>query len=161
VDVFEAATAGDLERIQQLVVNEPSVVEAWSQDGFTALHLASHYGHEAVAETLLRHGASIDTPSRNDMKVTPIHAAAAGRSRELVSLLLTYGAEPNARQRHGWTALHAAAQHGDTEMVRVLLDAHAEPGLANDDGRTPLDLAREEGHQEVVALLENWTPGES
>ena len=161
LDIFEAAAVGDLKRVQALIVNEPAVVEAWSPDGFTALHLAAFFGHEEAAEALLRHGALIDVASRDRMQVTPLHSAAAANRRQLISLLLTFGADPNSRQAGGWTPLHSAAANGDQQTVDLLLDAHAEPGLANDEGKTPAQLARDKGHDEVARRLESWTPGET
>ena len=52
---------------------------AWSDDGFTALHYACFFGTPEAAAVLLDAGAAIDEPSRNDMGVRPINAAAAGQ----------------------------------------------------------------------------------
>ena len=54
--------------------------------------------------------------------------------------LLDAGADPNVRQRHGWTPLQGAAQHGDAELVDRLLAAGADPGgrqRRGHDGRRP------------------------
>ncbi|HEX7222533.1 MAG TPA: ankyrin repeat domain-containing protein [Candidatus Limnocylindrales bacterium] len=67
--------------------------------------------------------------------------------------LLGAGADPNARQRHGYTPLHAAAENGNEAMVERLLDAGADPAAATDDGRTPADLARAGGHDKLASRL--------
>jgi ankyrin repeat protein len=86
--------------------------------------------------------------------VTPLHSAAAGRSREIVHALLEAGADANARQSGGFTAIQAAAQNGDPEMARDLLAHGADTSAAtDDDGRTALAIAEAEGHDEVAALL--------
>ena len=91
--------------------------------------------------------------SRNPMKVTPLHSAAAGRHNALVQVLLGGGAPVNAKQEHGWTALHAAAQNGDQGMVDLLLKYGANPKARNDDGLTPDQLAHEKGHAEIAERL--------
>ena len=68
--------------------------------------------------------------SRNPMQNTPLHAAAAGRSKDAVRALLEHGADVNARQEGGWTALHAASQNGDVEMVRLLIAGGADVQIA-------------------------------
>ena len=83
----------------------------------------------------------------------PLHAAAAGKHRALVDLLLGSGADVNARQEGGWTALHAAAQDGDTPMIASLLAHGADANARNDAGQTPLTIARSHGQAEAVELL--------
>ena len=51
------------------------------------------------------------------MTGTPLHAAAAGSRTRSWPMLLEAGADPNKRQRHGFTPLHAAAANGDLGSV--------------------------------------------
>src|SRR5215468_9482447 len=39
--LFEAAAAGELERVERLVASDPSTVNTYSADGWTPLHLAA------------------------------------------------------------------------------------------------------------------------
>lgn len=152
LDLFEAAALGYHEVMIDLL-DSGDEIGAWSVDGFSALHLASFFGRVGTVRFLLDRGAAIDRPSRNGMKVTPLHSAAAGRHAGIAALLLAAGADPNARQQGGWTPLHAAAQNGDVNLVRALLDHGALAETENDDGRTPASLAQERGHTEVLGLL--------
>jgi ankyrin repeat protein len=95
----------------------------------------------------------VSARSDNDFWVQPLHSATAGAHAEIVEVLLAAGAEPNARQQHGWTPLHAAAENGDLRSLEALLAAGANPALRNDDGRSPWDLALESGHAELAARL--------
>lgn len=153
LDVFEAAAMGNNAALQQILSKDPGSAQRWSADGFTALHLAAFFSRAEAARELIRHGADFTAASRNGMKVTPLHSAAAAHSREIVRLLLEQGADANARQHGGWTALHAAAQAGDIEMIKDLLRYRADPVLRNDDGKTANDIAAEGGHAEVRQLL--------
>jgi ankyrin repeat protein len=85
--------------------------------------------------------------------VLPLHSAASGGHAEIVELLLEAGAEPDPRQRHGWTPLQAAAQNGNARSLEALLAAGADPELRNDDGQSAADLARAAGHDELAARL--------
>lgn len=153
LDVFEAATLGDVDRLHELLHENPSLLDARSPDDATALHFAAFFAQSETARLLVDHGADVHAVSPTFGGVTPLHSAAAGDSAEIVHLLLDAGADPNVRQNGGFTALHAAAQNGDTAMARDLLEHGAEVDAATDDGRTALAIAQEQGHDEVAALL--------
>ena len=153
LDVFEAATLGDADRVHELLHVDPSLVDARSPDDGTALHFAAFFAQPETAQLLVDHGADLHAVSPTFGNVTPLHSAAAGGSAEVVHLVLAAGADANARQNGGFTALHAAAQNGDAVMARDLLDHGAEPDPPTEDGRTALAIAEEQGHDEVAALL--------
>jgi uncharacterized protein len=153
LDIFEAASTGCLERVDDLLRRDPGLAAHWSADGFTPLHFACFFGQEAIALLLLQHGADAAAASRNPMRVTPLHSAAAARNLSIVRALLGHGAPPDARQQKGWTALHAAAQHGDRALAELLLKHGADRAPANEDGVTPAALARQRGHGELAELL--------
>jgi|1186.fasta_scaffold01887_5 ankyrin repeat protein len=149
LNVFEAATFGDLDRLTELLADDPELVDAMSGDGFTPLHLAAFFGQADAVRLLLARGASADRNGTGWMTGTPLHAAASGSHASVVRILVDAGADPNSRQRHGYTPLHSAAANGDLESVEALLDAGADPAGTNDDGETPLVLA-ERGDDLVI-----------
>ena len=155
IDVFEAATLGDTQRLRELLDADASLAHAWSPDRATALHFAVFFGQPETAALLVERGADVHAVSPTFGDVTPLHSAAAASANrtELVHLLLEAGADPNARQGAGFTALHEAAQNGDAAVATDLLDRGADPGAATDDGRTALSIAEEQGHEDVAALL--------
>ena len=152
-DIFEASALGRTDLVEDLLAQSPVLANAWSGDGFTPLHFAAFFGQDSVARILLEHHADPTAASRNAMKVTPLHSAAAGRHTAIVAALLNAGAPVNAKQQQGWTALHAAAQNGDQAMVDLLLKYGANPKARNDDGLTPEQLAHEKGHAEIAERL--------
>jgi ankyrin repeat protein len=141
LDVFEAATLGDLPRLRALLVGHGALAHAYSTDGFTPLHLAAFFSQPQAAEELFRNGADANAVAKNSMKVAVINSAAASGRADLVKLVLKAGADPNARQQMGYTALHAAAVHDNVEMAQALLDAGADPALKNDEGLTAAEKA--------------------
>ena len=127
LDVFEAAAVGRTDRLRELLDEDPGLANAWAEDGFQPLGLASFFGHVDAARLLVERGADVNSASRNDMKVMPLHSAVATGDPEtryeLAKLLLDNGADPNARQQDDYTPLMAADQHGD-DRLRELLTVH-------------------------------------
>jgi ankyrin repeat protein len=126
LDVFEASALGRTERLRVLLDTDPTLVNAWADDGFQPLGLASFFGQTEAARLLLERGADVSSASRNDMKVMPLHSAAATSKAEaryeIAKLLLEAGADPNARQQDEYTPLMAAEQHGDTRLRDLLIE---------------------------------------
>jgi uncharacterized protein len=158
LDVFEAATLGDVPRLHALLANDPGLAKTFSNDGFTALHLAAFFGQSAAVEALLQYAPDVNAVSRNAMKVAVINAAAASRNAEVVRLVLQAGANPNTQQPMGYTALHSAAINNSLDMVRALLDAGADPVIRTDAGQTAAEMAREKGHVELAMVLDAGKP---
>jgi uncharacterized protein len=154
LNLFEAAAAGAADTVQELLDARPELINDFSADGFQPLGLASFFGHAELAALLVERGAEVSAPSRNGLKVQPLHSAAAGQHLEIARLLLQHRADANARQEGGFTPLHSAAQNGQVEMVRLLLDSGADPSLRTQDGQTPRDLALAAGHTQAADLLE-------
>lgn len=155
LDIFEATAAGKVDAVSEILVRDPQAVKSWSGDGFSALHFAAFFNQPEIATILIRHCADVSAASKNAMKVTPLHSAAAAHSGGIVRTLVENGAAPNARQEGGWTALHEAAQIGDKEMVKTLLEHGADPQAKSDSGKTPMEMAAAKGHEAIVTLLEN------
>lgn len=141
LSLFEAAAFGRDERLAELVRDDPAQAQAFSMDGFTALHLAVFGRQEGAARVLLDAGADPNVLATSSFaRVRPLGTAAFVGSVPLARLLLDRGAEPNLPGEGGFTALHAAAQNGDEELARLLLERGADPGLATDDGRRAADF---------------------
>lgn len=153
LDIFEACSLGRTERVTELLKSDPGLAQAWSSDGFTALHFACFFAQDTTGFLLLEHGADPAAVARNPMKVMPLHSAASARNVALGKALLEHGAPVNARQAMGWTPIHAAAQNSDKAMAELLLKHGADPRTTNDEGVSALDLAKKGGHEDMVALL--------
>lgn len=153
--LHEACAVGALETVRQIVHDRGRLIDAHSADGFTPLALACFFGNAAVAAHLVNQGANINLAATNQMRVAPIHAAAAARQIEIVKMLVENGADVNAKQQQGFVPLHAAAQNGDAEMTKLLLDHGADAKARSDNGQTALDLAMLQGHAKAVELLES------
>jgi uncharacterized protein len=121
LDVFEAAALGDTATLTALLSATPALAEAWSDDGFTALHFAAFLGDANGVRVLLNAGADPGAAARNEMAVQPLHSAAAHRDVEACRLLLEAGADPNAKQQGGFTPLDEARLNQQDALVALLL----------------------------------------
>jgi ankyrin repeat protein len=157
LDAFEAAAVGRTAELRTALADDPGAATAFAPDGFTALGLASFFGHLEAAELLVAAGARVNDASRNSMRVAPLHSALAGGHAEIVEVLLAAGADVNAVQADGYTPLHEAAQNGDQAMSERLVAAGADPTARLDSGLTPAGSARQAGHVVLADWLDSLT----
>jgi len=129
VSLFEASAVGLVDRVQEQVEKDPAVVNAYSHDGWTALHLASFFGHKDVASLLLARGADVNARSKSTRfakENTPLHAAAANRQVDVAEILIAHGADVNAKDGSGYTPLALAANSKNDLLVVILLEKGAQ-----------------------------------
>jgi ankyrin repeat protein len=106
---------------------------------------------------MLEQGVALEL--RDSSGLTPLLAAAQGRSPEVVALLLARGADLHARNARGAGALHLAAGGevrecaGRAELVAQLLAAGCDPGARDERDRTPLHAAAQALRADVALLL--------
>jgi len=154
LNIFEASATGQTERVRALVKQDASLANAFSSDGFMPLGLAVFFGHRETVDVLLAAGAEVNTASRETMKVTPLHSAAAARQVVIARLLIAHGADVNAGQAEsGFTPLHEAAANGDIEFATLLLEHGAKINAKMKDGKTPLAFAVSRNQAEMAAFL--------
>ena len=84
----------------------------------------------------------------------PLHYAAARGQIDIVTSLLSQGADVNAPDDDGLTPLHEAAKKGHKDVVKHLLSSGANMNPKNKNGSTPLYFANTfSGDKDVVELL--------
>ena len=155
------------EVIVRLLLDHGADINAQMAGGLTASGNAAASGELDTVRLLLKRGARLDLPVREadplstgkPLDATNGYLALAratwgGRySPEMVKLLLTHGASPNAKITDDMTPLGRASEIGDAEPVRLLLAAGAEVNAVDASGDTALGLARQGHHAAVVSLL--------
>jgi ankyrin repeat protein len=160
LDVHEAAALGAEARLRRLLTQEPGRVSSYSDDGWTALHLAAFFGHGEAVRLLLDAGAATEARAHNRQDNMPLHAATAGRHRGVAAALVRHGADVGARNAEGMTPMHMAAYAGDIGLLALFVDAGAGLDARDSRGQSPLGLAIEQGRQEAAAWLRERGAGE-
>uniref|UniRef100_A0A7S3L002 Uncharacterized protein n=1 Tax=Amphora coffeiformis TaxID=265554 RepID=A0A7S3L002_9STRA len=114
-----------------------------------ALARACQFDVSSVSRATVWRGGSLDGHGN-----TPLHWAAFKNETACVSLLLSYGADPNARANpSGWTPLHDAAYSNSVESIGLLIRAGAHVDARANSGATPLCFAAQEDADRAVQLL--------
>ena len=140
-NIFEATALGRIERVRELLKKDPTLVKAFSPEGFTALH--GNLNHTDVVELLIDKGADINAVSKNAFLATPLQSAVAMGWTDAAKLLIARNANVNCRGEEGGTPLHEVAGNGQIELAQLLLDHGANINAKNNTGKTPLTIAVE------------------
>jgi uncharacterized protein len=143
----DAAAAGDAETVRRLLAEDPSLARGYTEEGWTALHLAAT---PEIAGVLIDAGADVNSRNRHRFAGpgnSPVSAAVYQQRNEVMRLLIARGADVNQGDNAGFTPLHLAVANGYIESARILLEARADPnartgqaGRQQWDEKTPLDL---------------------
>lgn len=112
-----------------------------------------------VVEALLRAGAD---PDEKSLGSPPLYEAIIQENIDIARLLLSYGANVNARNTairtqgeasNKWTPLHYAVYQENKEMVRLLIDYNADINIKDRWGKKPIYYARKNRNIEIEELL--------
>jgi WD40 repeat protein/ankyrin repeat protein len=149
--LYLAAQEGFTEGVQQLL--------AWGADasrrrehGVTILHAAAMGNHAAIINLLQPFHLHQQADAHGNL---PIHLAAQGQTRAMLTLLRHHPNSINEVKPHGVNVLHIAAFNGQQAMIKLLLSfvSTLNPDTATAEGETPCQLASRQGHAEIVTLL--------
>ena len=81
---------GHEEKVQELLDNEPRLVNLMDTDGLLPIHWAADRGHVKIIEHLIKKGADVDSQDGDGQ--TPLHYAASCGHPDVVKYLLSIGA---------------------------------------------------------------------
>lgn len=153
LNIHEAAAVGQVEELEKILSETPSQLNSVSEQGFTPLSLATHFGQEDAVRYLLSKHADPNIFSQNGYAVFPLHIAVHQNFNNITKMLLEAEAEVNVFQSMRNTPLHFAAQNGNIELIILLLEKGSRVELKNDNGHTASDLAFERGFAEIGNIL--------
>jgi len=153
--VLQNAAASGLKDIVRVLLNDPCC-SIDSQDMYfdlegprkrliqgplSALHSAVESNQIAMARLLLDKGAELNLVSEEGSDSTPLHRATYWLNVNMMSVLLSRGADMSIRDASGRTALHTAAKHNRGFTASLLLDHGASLDPVDGDGHTAFNLA--------------------
>ncbi len=153
LELHEAAAAGNLSRVKEIVEEKPELAKGYSPDGFPVMALAAAFGHEDVARYLHGKGAGINAVATNGTGYTALTGAVAGSHDSIAKWLAENGADVNYRYAKGHSPLLEAAANGRIDIVRTLAAYGADLHARTDAGKNALNFAEERGHKEVAEFL--------
>ena len=144
-ELIAAVKAGEVERVRQLVDDEPALASSRDDDGVSALMLARYRSDRAVSDALLAVDPDLDV----------FEAAAFGYLDRLRERLDHDPSCVSARAADGFSALHFAAFFAKPEAARILLEAGAPVDLVagNDTRVQPLHSAAAAHQIEICRML--------
>jgi uncharacterized protein len=155
LEVHEAAAAGHLVKVQELVGENPALAKGFSPDGFPVLALAAVFGNEGVARYLHEQGGDVNAVATNQTGYTALTGAVASGHASIAKWLIACGADVNHRYGQGYSPLLTAAANGHLEIVKMLLENGADTRATTNDGKSALQIAEERGHAKVVEYLQS------
>lgn len=148
---LSAAEGGDIELIKSLIGQGVDINAKDNKNEWTALHIASSFGHLNVVEYLVEQGALIDLVDYQEF-TSLLHAALSGKIL-ILEYLINQGANINSIDNMGRSALHLAALTGELDVVSYLVEKGLDVKAKNIEGKTPLDKATENDREDVVCFL--------
>lgn len=149
--LLRAATSGQEPMVRLLLENNADI-EAKSPNNGTPLICAAEGNYEAIVDVLLQRGANVD--AGDDFGWKPLHRVTVNPGGERVAqMLLTHGADVNARCLYQKSPLHHAIEKDNGRMVSFLLAAGADFEARDIVERTPLHTAIESRLENMVHIL--------
>lgn len=139
----QAADSGN-ERIFDMLIEKGAKV----RDPNDLLWWAAMGGNDQIVKKLLARGGKAN--ARQYMKSTPLHVVSSAGAAKL---LLSAGAEIEAKEEGGSRPLHCAADSEHIEIVKILLAAGADKEAQDEKGKRPLHFAAYRGNEEIVRIL--------
>ncbi|KAK5056122.1 hypothetical protein LTR84_012675 [Exophiala bonariae] len=94
---------------------------------------------EQVRDLLRKDPSVINTPDEDGQPL--LHIAVQENKKDIVALLLQYGASIEVKGYHGWRALHIAASLGNLELVELCLQHNASVMQRTNTSQTALHKA--------------------
>lgn len=120
-------------------------------EGAPPLWAASAAGHLKVVQSLLGHGASVNSTTLTNS--TPLRAACFDGHLDIVKYLVEHKADLEVANRHGHTCLMISCYKGHKEIAQYLLEKGADVNRKSVKGNTALHDCAESGSLEIMRML--------
>jgi len=150
--VFDIARSGSVTELQELMKQNPDVINQTNEGGFSPLILACYRGNTEVAKFLMDHVKDINYKSQEG---TALAGLSVKYNKDLAAYILQRNADPNIADATGATPLFWAVKFGNKELVELLLKHKADKSKKDSMGMTPFEYALQTNNKEIINLLKN------
>ena len=147
MDLYHAAEAGDLERVEDLVKQGVDKEKKSEVDGFTPLDIASCHGFVNVVRHMVEHGAEVENVN-GYFSWTALMTASCFDRIDVVRYLLEQGADRDKADVNVRTSLHL--EDGCLETAKLLMVYGADLNARDNDSQLPIDVARTEEIKQAI-----------
>ena len=181
IEIFGALMTGQIDTVRRLLNEHPELVNARNENGDSLLLAAAYAGRKELFDLILEKGAGVSlfeasaagladraleqievdpamVNSHSHDGWTPLHLAAFFGHKEVAQILLSRGADVNARSKNSRfakenTPLHAAAANRQVGVAELLIAHGADVNARDGGGFTPLGLAASGKNDLLVVIL--------
>ena len=150
--IFDIARSGTVPEVQELMKQNPDIINQINENGFSPLILACYRGNTDVADFLIDNVKDVNYKSREG---TALAGLAIKYNKDLVEHLLKKKADPNIADTTGYTPLFWAVKSGNKELIEQLLKYKADKKKKDSMGMTPFEYALQTNNKEIINLLKN------
>jgi ankyrin repeat protein len=173
---IDAIKTGEFERVKAMVSADPTLIDARSRSGDSAILTAVYHRQKEIVNLLVARGAALslfeacaageiervertlDASTINTYSAdgwTPLHLAAFFGHPKITEMLLAQGADVTARSRNtnGNTPLHAALAGNHKLVAGLLIGREADVNAADANGWRPLHLAAANNNLDAINAL--------
>ncbi|CEF66827.1 Serine/threonine-protein kinase TNNI3K [Strongyloides ratti] len=130
-----------------------SLITKKSKNGYTALHTAIYKNDISIVEILLSFSFNPNEYSENIPP--PLHLASMSGNAEMVSLLITSGADVHSSDFVHFTPLHSATYFAHEKVVETLLKYGSDPNYSGGIKDCCLHISASKGNLPITKLLLN------
>ncbi|WKY05957.1 hypothetical protein Q1695_006285 [Nippostrongylus brasiliensis] len=147
--------------IVNLLVSRGAQVDAADTYGMTPLHYAAMKDNGSAARALIRNHANVN--AKTIKGTTPLLTACVYGSDDIITLLLSSGADCSFTDNRMNSVYHIAALHGRIDSLKLLLQygglvAKKLLWMNNNEGKTALRMAVDGNHPQTVAAILKLKP---
>lgn len=147
--------------IARLLIDYGAQLRCRDEHMATPLHRAATEGNLEIVKMLLEAFEEREDWSSAPLMIadvdhdqsTALHLAVESGHLNVVSYLISKGADVNIPRQNYVYPLHLAATTGDVEIVKIILPSNERIDCLNGNGETPLHRAAEFNHAAVIDIL--------
>ncbi|GAB5588190.1 hypothetical protein Unana1_03090 [Umbelopsis nana] len=147
--LFRAAECGHTDVVNVLLQHGVDI-ESTDEKGWTALHKACYASKMDTVCTLIQQGAAKEAKEKENGRTCLFLAA---NDTKIILLLISEGADIEARADYGATALHYYASIGQIDAIDLLLNYGCNIESRDYEGHTALHYAAGQNQAETMKIL--------